>query len=65
LKARATINPDDPGKEWIRVDAQSDAAPEIIRSLVEAEIKLHQVVKSRRKLEELFLEVTSEEESHE
>lgn len=64
-EAKITTGRDDPGGEWIQVDAPPDAAPEIIRRLVGAKIDLHQVVKGTQKLEELFLELTGEEDSYE
>jgi ABC-2 type transport system ATP-binding protein len=56
---------EDTDRPWIQVDAPPDSAPDIIRRLVKAGVEVHQVEAHKQSLEELFLEVTEEESSHE
>ena len=59
----ARISQHDPeGKTWIQVDTSPDAAPQIIRQLVEAGIDIHQVLEGKQSLEDLFMEVTGKGE---
>jgi len=46
---------------WIQVQAPPEAAPDIIRRLIEADINVHQVIEYNQSLEELFLQVTEQE----
>ena len=53
----------DPGGiGWIQIETTPDAAPGIIRQLVEARIDIHQVLEVKQSLEDLFLEVTGKED---
>lgn len=47
--------------EWIEVSAKHEESHEIVRWLVENEVRVHQVVFHRRTLEEFFMDVISKE----
>jgi ABC-2 type transport system ATP-binding protein len=51
-------------RPWIEVQAGPEQAPEIVRRLVEAGVEVHQVLEGQSSLEELFLQSTGEEASH-
>ena len=44
--------------EWINVDAKPDDSPAIVKLLVANDVSVHQVVVQKQTLEELFIEVT-------
>jgi ABC-2 type transport system ATP-binding protein len=47
--------------DWLRLRADTEAAPSIVRVLVEAGIDVHQLVQERASLEDFFLQVTNGE----
>jgi ABC-2 type transport system ATP-binding protein len=44
--------------DWLRLQAGAETAPTIVRTLVAAEVNVHQVVQDRTSLEDFFLQVT-------
>ncbi|HNS96985.1 MAG TPA: ABC transporter ATP-binding protein [Polyangiaceae bacterium] len=53
-------SPEDPGNHVLRVDADRDIRPELVRTLVAAEVDVLQVVQAKGELESIFLRLAGD-----